>query len=79
MAKTLARDKDQMLDAEELLNHWSVKLPDHLRRFKGFYDVSGLKSTGMDRPVVLEQASSQLSNQIKEKMNSIRKGVGIRM
>ena len=79
MAKTLARDKEQMLDAEELLNHWSLKLPDHLRRFKGFYDVSGLKSTGMDRPVVLEQASSHLSNQIKERMSSIRRNVGIGM
>lgn len=79
MAKSLARGKDSMPDFEEMLNHWSIRLPDHLRRFKGFYDVSGLKSNGMDRPVVLEQASAQLSTQIKERMNSIRRNVGIRL
>lgn len=79
MAKALARGKDTMPDCDEMLNHWTVRLPDHLRRFKGFYDVSGLKSNGMDRPVVLEQASAHLSSQIKERMSLIRRNVGIHL
>lgn len=78
MAKSLAREKEKMLDFEVVLNPLTVKLPDHLRKFKGFYDVSGLKSTGMDRPMILEQSSTQLTNQIKERMNSIRRNVGMR-
>ena len=72
MSKALARDKEVGVDLEEVLGKMAFKLPDHVRKFKGFYEGSGLKSNGMEKPQTLFKEGNVLTDDIQKRMHEIK-------
>jgi len=72
MSKALARDKEVGVDFEEVLGRTAYKLPEHVRKFKGFYEGSGLKSTGLEKPQTLFKEGDVLTDDIQKRMQTIK-------
>lgn len=72
MARLTARSKAAVLTEEE---KWlfapKFELPEHLRKFKGFYDVSGLDSHKIEDPVTLFSKAAAVKSTIKAKIADI--------
>lgn len=72
MAKLLARDKEVGMDMNELLTDLNDRLPAHVRKFKGFYEASGLKSSGMEKPQVLMRDGDMMTDDIQKRMQALK-------
>ena len=72
MSKALARDKEVGVDLEEVLGKMAFKLPEHIRKFKGFFEGSGLKSNGMEKPQSLLKEGDVLTDDIQKRMQVIK-------
>lgn len=72
MSKALARDKEVGVDLEEVLGRMTFKLPEHVRKFKGFYEGSGLKSNGLEKPQTLFKDGEVLTDDIQKRMQTIK-------
>ena len=72
MARVTARARAQVMTEEE---KWLLapkfELPEHLRKYKGFYDVSGLDTHRIEDPTTLFAPATSMKGTIKSKMKEI--------
>lgn len=72
MARVTARARAQeMTEEEKWLFAPKFELPEHLRKFKGFYDVSGLDTHRIEEPSALFAPAVSMKGTIRSKMKEI--------